>query len=165
MLNESFSCNLNTDVETFLKNKAIRFEKSSNSKTYLILNDENGEILAYFSLSFKSISLDTTKISGTEIKKLDGMSKNAKNIKVFLIGQLGKNSQIKNNCLNLKIIFSEIYGVISQVQSLIGGRVIILECENHPKLISLYESHGYKSIDITEQEGLKTMYIAIAEAK
>jgi len=165
LLNDSFTCPRNIDVETFLKNKAIRFEKTGTSRTYLILNNENGEILGYFSLSFKSLALDTSKISATQVKRLDGISKHAKNIKVFLIGQIGKNSQIENNPLSLKIILSEIYGVIAQVQSLIGGRVIVLECEDHPRLINLYESHGYKVIDITEQESLKTLYIAISEVK
>ncbi|WP_196566874.1 hypothetical protein [Proteus alimentorum] len=69
--------------------KAIRFEQTSNARTYLILND-SGEILAYFSLSFKELTLDNVKISKTKRQQLDGISRKAEKIKVFLIGQIGK---------------------------------------------------------------------------
>lgn len=127
--------------------------------------DEDGLILAYFSLSFKEVTLDTTKISKTQIQRLDGFSKNATTVKAYLIGQIGKNSQIENNPIKLEIILNEIYSVIAQAQALIGGRVIILECENNERLITLYQKHGYKLLDITDKTNLKTMYVAVADVK
>lgn len=163
-MNDEFECSLNTDVDNFLKNKAIAFEKKGTSRTFLML-DENGFILAYFSLSFKEVTLDRTKISKTKIRELDGFSKNATTIKTYLIGQIAKNSKIQNNPLNLNIILNEIYNIIARVQSLIGGRIIILECEDKEPLISMYQQHGYKLLDITDNTNLKTMYIAITDAK
>lgn len=158
-----FECTRNQDVEYFLKNKAINFEKRSTSRTYLIL-DEDGQILSYFSLSFKEVTLNTEKVSGTSIKKLDGFSKTATTVKAYLIGQIGKNSQIQDNPIRLENIFNEIYNVIAQAQSLIGGRVVILECEDNEKLIALYERHGYKILEIIQVDTLKTMYISISDA-
>lgn len=66
----SFTCPKNPDVETFLKYKAIRFEESDNSRTYLILDSDNGNILAYFSLSFKEVSLEYSDISKSQVKRL-----------------------------------------------------------------------------------------------
>lgn len=43
-----------------------------------------------------------------------------------------------------------------------GGRVVILECEDNEKLIALYEKHGYKLLEIVKVDDLKTMYISIA---
>lgn len=54
LINE-FDCPKNLDVERFLKNKAIDFERTHNARTYLIAS-ENGELLAYFSLSFKDVN-------------------------------------------------------------------------------------------------------------
>lgn len=162
-MNESFACPRNPDVERFLKNKAIEFEKRSTARTYLIL-DENGQILSYFSLSFKEVSLDTEKVSKGCIKSLDGFSKCATTIKAYLIGQIGKNSQIEPNPIRLKNIFHEIYNVIAQAQSLVGGRVVILECEDNEKLIALYEGHGYKILEVIQTDNLKTMYISITDA-
>lgn len=130
------------------------------------MDDENGEILAYFALSFKEIVLNTDLISGTQIKKMDGISKKAKSVKAYLIGQIGKNTQLDTNPLNLSYILNEIYNVIAQVQALIGGRVIILECEDQPKLIALYEKHGFKLIETISENSsndLKTMYTVIIE--
>ena len=105
------------------------------------------------------------KVSKTQIQKLDGFSKKATNVKAYLIGQIGKNSQIPNNSIKLDTILNEIYSVIAQAQALIGARVIILECENNQSLISLYEKHGYKLLDITDETNLKTMYVAVADVQ
>lgn len=163
-MNDSFACPQNLDVESFLlnKGKGIRFENSSISRTYLILDGDNGDILAYFSISFKEITINTESLSGTAVKKLNGMSKTANTLKVYLIGQIGKNSLVNPNPIKLDVILSEIYNVISQAQALIGGRVIILECENQPKLIALYERHGFKLIEtMNGSDSLLTMYTSI----
>ncbi|UYZ67635.1 hypothetical protein LP090_05095 [Moraxella bovis] len=96
LLLKEFACPKNPDVERFLHQKALRFEESHNARTYLILS-EMGEILAYFSLSFKEVDLQVDKISKSEIKQLDGINKNANKIRVFLIEQIGKNSLIADN--------------------------------------------------------------------
>lgn len=83
--------------------KAIRFEQTSNARTYLILND-SGEILAYFSLSFKELTLDNVKINKTKRQQLDGISRKAEKIKVFLIEQIGKNTSILDNPISLNFI-------------------------------------------------------------
>ena len=64
--------------------------------------------------------------------------------------------------LNCNITF---IGGGNMAQALIGGRVIILECENNQSLISLYEKHGYKLLDITDETNLKTMYVAVADVQ
>lgn len=163
-MNDSFSCPPNPDVESFLlnKDKGIRFENTSISRTYLIIDDDTGDILAYFSISFKEITLDTSNISKSLIKRLDGINKRAETLKVYLIGQIGKNFSVNNNPIKLDNILNEIYNVISQAQALIGGRVIILECENQPKLIALYERHGFKLIETTNRsDSLLTMYTSV----
>lgn len=45
-----------------------------------------------------------------------------------------------------------------------GGRVIILECEDNERLIALYQAHGYKILEVTPTDDLKTMYISITDA-
>ncbi|EMH8306389.1 acetyltransferase, partial [Acinetobacter baumannii] len=111
---------------------------------------------------FKEITLDTSNISKSLIKRLDGINKRAETLKVYLIGQIGKNFSVNNNPIKLDNILNEIYNVISQAQALIGGRVIILECENQPKLIALYERHGFKLIETTNRsDSLLTMYTSV----
>ncbi len=162
---QEFSCPRNLDVENFLKqdNKAIRFEETDNARTYLILDEESGDILAYFSMSFKELLLSDKKLSKTTIKQMDGITKNAEKIRAFLIGQIGKNSSVEDNPIELQHILDEIYEVIAAARALIGGRIIMLECDNNLSLISYYEKHGFRLID-TDEPGYRTMYTYVAEA-
>ncbi|WP_205655648.1 hypothetical protein [Alcanivorax sp. 24] len=163
----TFACNRNADVENFLKHpgKAIRFEQTDNARTYLILDADNGDILAYFSVSFKELVLEGAKISKNKVRQLDGISKHAERIRAFLIGQIGKNSAIADNPLSLASILDEIYAVVSEARALVGGRIIILECEDCQELIDLYKRHGFTLIDIEGNSGtlLRTMYTHVTE--
>lgn len=90
-------------------------------------------------------------MSGVKRKELDGFSTSAQQVKAFLIGQLGKNDNIPNSMLNLETILSAgIYPILISAQRLLGGRVVLLECENTPGLIRLYERAGYKLLQLGE---------------
>lgn len=155
LLLQQFTCKRNSDIELFLRNKAIRFETASAATTHLILGEQG--LLGYFSLSFKSIEVDVSK---TLLKKLTSGLTNSNRLNVYLIAQIGKNESISNNNLNLKYIIDEILGLIHTAQKAVGGKVIILECEDNPSLIKLYEQHGFHLIDTkSDENGLKTMYI------
>ena len=109
-----------------------------------MIEDSTGHLLAYFTLTFKEVEL-TAVVSGSQRKALDGFSKSAQRIRAFLIGQLGKNHGIPSNPLNIKHILDDgIYPILLDAKRLLGGRVVLLECENSPGLIKLYEQAGYK---------------------
>ncbi|WP_050978450.1 hypothetical protein [Beggiatoa alba] len=99
-------------------------------------------IYGYFSLSFKEIII-TPDVSKTKVKSLDGFSKKAERIKTYLIGQLGKNFNIQDNPLNLTRILECIFPIFEQAQTLIGGRVILLECEDIPALVNIYQREKF----------------------
>ncbi|MDE9563233.1 acetyltransferase [Xenorhabdus bovienii] len=141
----SFSCPSNRDVESFLHLKLIRFERANATRTHLIL-DEKGFILAYFSLTFKELPTYNLAISKTRMKKLNGISKNANSLKVYLIGQIAKNFSLDHNPITLKDILISIDFIIEKAQKLIGGRITILECQDNPQLIALYEKHGLEKL-------------------
>lgn len=157
---KDFACPKNLDVERFLHQKALRFEESDNARTYLILS-EMGDILAYFSLSFKEVKLQTDKMSKSEIKNLDGINKNANHIRVFLIGQIGKNSLITHNPISLADILLQINKVLLKTKELIGGRAVILECQPIDKLLNLYHEHGFKALRVVDDSQMKTLYYTL----
>ena len=68
------------------------------------------------------------------------------------------NFAIENNEINLNYLLQEICTIISIAKDLIGGRTIILECENIDSLIRLYENHGFTRINIESPDELITMY-------
>lgn len=119
---------------------------------------ENGEIVAYFSLSFKEVVLQVDKISKSEIKQLDGINKNANKIRVFLIGQIGKNSLIADNPIKLADIFNEIERILLKAKQLVGGRAVILECQPIAKLLALYKHHEFKPLAVVNDDEMLTLY-------
>lgn len=128
------------------------------------MDEATGDLLAYFSVSFKELILEGTGLSKTKIRSLDGISKNAERIRSFLIGQLGENMAINGNPIGLADILNEAYAVFAAAKQLIGGRVIILECENIPELIAYYERHGFALIEtVTGDSDLRALYIHIVE--
>lgn len=44
------------------------------------------------------------------------------------------------------LILEFIFGVINLIREYIGGRVILIEVDNNPKLIELYENYGFERI-------------------
>ncbi|WP_228005765.1 acetyltransferase [Xenorhabdus sp. BG5] len=97
-------------------------------------------------------------ISKTKIKKFNGISKNANTIKVYLIGQVAKNFSLNENPIKFKDIFLYAKNIINISKTLIGGRVIALECENTPQLIALYMKHGLEKLPTKgESNSLITM--------
>lgn len=102
-------------------------------------------IKAYFTLSFKEIILDATNVSKSKAKKLDGISKNAENIRAYLLGQIGKADTCGPE-IRLSALMNYVYQLLAEAQGLVGGRVILLECEDNNKLISLYKNCGFERL-------------------
>ena len=101
-------------------------------------------------------------ISKSEVKRLDGINKNAEKIKAYLIGQLRKNFSVVPNEITLDLILDEVYAIIDEAKTLIGGRAVILECDKKQKLIDLYKENGFDELINSPQEPLVTMYTYIA---
>jgi hypothetical protein len=150
-----FSCVQDIDIELFLRKKAIEFEKLSKAKTYLIF-DENAMyegrfiILGYISVSLKVLILPDT-MSIRQRKDIDGYHGKIhgmpiREIPCYLIGQLAKNSNIKNNALNGSNLIDFASAVIENAVDAVGGRYMMIECHDNQNLINFYKSNGFKPI-------------------
>jgi hypothetical protein len=141
-----FSCK-DKDVENFLKTKAFEFDLRNKSRTYLILEKEpfvKGiiKVLAYFTLSLKILEFEPS-ISKNLIKNIDGFSKNINSVAVMLIGQFGKDEILAKN-INGNAFFDICLGIIGNVQNLIGGRMVLVECLPLEKIVAFYSKNGFK---------------------
>ena len=136
------------------------FEKQSLCATHLIFDDDypDHQMLGYFSLSFKEVQLHTD-VSIGKAKKLKSNKKGEqRRVRSFLIGQLGKNFSVQNNPLDLDKILLEVFNRVEIARKEIGGKSVVLECEDTQKLIDLYERHGFKFLQKDEDgDGLVTM--------
>jgi hypothetical protein len=148
-------CCKDKDVETFLKNKAIDFEKRDKSRTYLVYDDEvfrSGDvsITAYFTLSLKSLEFRDT-LSRNRIKEIDGFSKEVNGIAIVLIGQFGKNES-KATEVSGKDILDLCMDIIYQVHTLVGGRHILIECRDIDKVVEFYRSNNFELLQMDKQD-------------
>ena len=125
-----FFCTKNSDVETFLRDKAITFEKASRARTYLILDEEaltDGKIniIAYFTVSMKALNL-REGISKNVRKHLDGLgNKQGSTFVVYLIGQLGKNDTYRSE-IDGKELITRAIATIKEAYEIVGGGIFSL---------------------------------------
>jgi hypothetical protein len=66
---QTFKCNKNIDLQDFLHNKALLFEKNLRSRTYLYINNNTKNVVAYFTIAISTLYTDN--ISSEVIKLLD----------------------------------------------------------------------------------------------
>ncbi len=139
----SFSCPKNPEIENFLHQKAIMFAKRRISITYLVFN-ETMRFIGYFTLTHKAISVPVDSVSKTLAKKLKTYSRyeestNSFEVSAFLIAQFGKNYAVSANISGDELMNSVLM-ILQQIQTMIGGSVVFLECEHEPKLVSFYQN-------------------------
>ncbi len=148
-----FSCPLNMDVERFLKEQAIEFAKKHQAVTYLVLSQEDAELLGYFSITIKPLVVKAEPFSNTARRKLARFSeidksKQTYNLAAYLIAQLGKNfnGRIKGRITGQELLEA----AVRQTQDLqyqAGGMVVFVEADNKELLLSFYENYGFKRFD------------------
>ncbi len=148
----SFSCPLNPDVEYFLKRTAIEFAKQSISSTYLIMASYKDQyvLCVYFSLANKVFCISKDSLPSKNWKrrmaKFGQFDKSVQRytISAPLIGQLGKNY---SNGYDKLITGDELLKLaldkVREMQYIVGGKIVYLECEKKDKLIEFYQSNGF----------------------
>ena len=155
----SFSCNQDADIQYFLENRAVEFEKLSKARTYLAFDEEQLRsqsalssliIYGYISLAVKvlSVSGDT---SNQMRKKLDGYNakchgKPIADFPCYLIGQLARNLDVDKTILPGRVIFQKAYDIILDAANAVGGRLIMVECKDDVHLIQFYKQSGFEEI-------------------
>lgn len=148
-----FSCEKNPDVERFLKKNAIEFTKKNQSVTYLVFSVEDGELLGYFTIALKPLTVRGETISNTVKKKLLRISEldnetQTYTMSAYLIAQLGKNFA---NEANKRITGDELleaaWNKIEEMQYRAGGVVTFLEANNEEKLLSFYNDNRFQKFD------------------
>ena len=148
-----FSCPKNPDVERFLKKSAIEFTKKNQSVTYLVFSKDNGEMLGYFTLALKPLTIRGEMVSNTTRKKLLRVSEldeksDTYTMSAYLIAQLGKNyADDRDKDITGKELIELAWIIIEKAQYMFGGMVTFLEAENEEKLLSFYRNSRFSQFD------------------
>ena len=146
-----FSCPVNNDVEYFLLVKAIEFARQGYSQTHLVFASYKDKpvLVGYFTLANKYIAIKSSsrvisKNMQRRLSKFGHYNEETKSyyISAQLIGQLGKNK----NYVNL-ITGSELLRLacetVKEVQNIVGGKFVYLECEDKERLKEFYKTNGF----------------------
>lgn len=149
---EDYKCELNPDVEYFLKEKAIIFSKQDISRTFLVMSDYQGKdvIVGYFAITNKATTVKKFIISNSKRKKILRYAEYNNDSKGYtialpLIGQLGKNyNNGYNKLISGDILLKFACDKIKETQNILGGRYVFLECEDIDKLREFYEDNGFE---------------------
>ncbi|WP_456466156.1 hypothetical protein [Persephonella sp.] len=155
---KTFHNPLNQDVEDFLHNKSIDFEKRGISRTFIFLDNNKPKVLAFFSLALEVLHLQDIK-SKNKRKKLAKGFDNKEYIPVFLIAQLGKSHDVKKG--EGKIILETSIIFVKRASDYVGGKYVFLDIikkddDSHQKLLEFYLNYGFTELmEIkTEEETL-----------
>ncbi|MBQ7193381.1 MAG: hypothetical protein IJR98_03310 [Synergistaceae bacterium] len=156
----SFSCAYDEDIQKFLHNRAVEFERLSKSRTYLIVSEEEFEnpevafdeftIYGYISLAVKVFTVPETT-SNRQRQQLDGFSakehgKQISNFPCYLIGQLARNSNVPKESISGAELLNFAYDIIAISVDAVGGRNILVECHNNKKLLQFYLDNEFYKI-------------------
>lgn len=166
-----FSCPQNFEVESFLKNKAIQFAKQKISVSFLVFDSEV-RLVGYFTLAHKMASVQVKVLKSKEqrkkIERYARLEKDSQvyNVSSYLIAQIGKNYKLDYKfSISGNELMDQALNVLRQVQRLVGGGVVFLECEDKKALLNFYQNehnkfHPYGE-RFSKKEGESTKYIQL----
>ena len=148
-----FSCPLNKEVESYLKDstRAVQSSQMSSSVTYLAFDSRTNDLLGYFTLMMKAYAVRSDALNSANkrlIKRFSEVDSSGNfTAAVYLIAQIGKNfalpedDQIEGSELLLAAM-----NVFCETKKAIGGKLVMVEREaDRPKLLEFYNANGFKS--------------------
>ena len=139
-------------VQSFLQNNAEEFARQHKSVTYLVFSSDMLELLGYFTLAIKPITVHYKMVSRTTeraFKKTGNFDEeqNTYTVAAYLIAQLGRNfaPSLKNTITGKELLQLALYR-LKLIQRDVGGTVVFLEAQDNGKVLSFYASNGFKEL-------------------
>ena len=132
-----------TEFETALPTKLLDINGEVITE---FASDEKREIIAYFALSSKSVSISCDFLSNSlqrKVKRYGIYNPTTNNVQAsaYLIAQFGKNAEISSaDSISGDALMELVFSVLKEVQHNIGGGIAFLECEDRPKLLDFYKN-------------------------
>lgn len=153
----NFSCEEDSDIESFLHKRAILFEETAKARTYLICDQEElykdnlvlNELVIY---GYISIALNVLTVSDTVSnrlrKELDGFNakkkgKQLESFPCYLIGQLSRNSCVPKGCITGDELIEYANYIIQTAVQRVGGRYMMIECQDDEHLKEFYQKNNF----------------------
>lgn len=140
---KTFVCAKNADVQDFLHNKAITFERNLRSCTYLYVSNADKSVAGYFSIGI-TYTL-TNKLDKAVVKFLDGYTDETIAIPCYLIGQLGKSDICKEKIGSF--LLDDALSIIDKSQDSLKGRFVLIDSVNDDRVINFYKENSFIALE------------------
>lgn len=164
---ESFECSKNSDVQYFLHKTARLIEETNKGRTYLVVTTSSYEnlnspleIVGYFTLALKYFEFKPD-VSNTLKKKLNGLSSEVDGVACYLIGQLGRNDNTSARVAG-SVLLDLALDRIQEAKDVVGGRFVLVECEQNLKLISFYEINNFIRIPDDSDDSMAQLFCLLS---
>jgi hypothetical protein len=160
---KEFSCARNTDVQSFIREKAIRYERSGLSRAYLYLKTNKSignrySVVAYFAIAITSV--DFTGVSRSKRTKVLGGTPGRDDQEHFgglLVAQLARDDSYDSAVIDGTELLEDCEAMVEQGRIYLGGRMLYVDCRE--ELVRFYERNGYKVLKtVPEERDLFTMF-------
>ena len=149
-----FECKRDSDIETFLRQQAIPYEKAHKSRTYLIVKSDSTrsmEIIGYFAVALSNIKIPDG-LSKSMKKKL-GFTSKTEILPCYLIGQLGKNDLYWKD-IEGRLLVDQAMNILLKGRELVGGKFVIVDCKDIDSVTTFYESNGFIRVQLDSEREL-----------
>ena len=148
----SFAVPLNSEVEDFIRKKALQATKLKSSISYLVIDEDLADIVGYFTLLVKPFTIQAASLSSKNRRLIarfaeENTEAGDYTASVYLIAQIGKNYAIDEP---LQISGGDLLNMaldkLRAAQDLVGGKLVLVEREaDRAKLLEFYNANGFKS--------------------
>ena len=119
-------------------------------------------IVAYYTISLAPISIeDKGKFSRSFMRKVE-RHVGAGEYATYLIGQLGRNNSTVKEELSGEVILKAAIDTIKKASNIVGGRLVLAECEDALGLVAFYEKYGFKEVNRrTGESGILVQFLKV----
>lgn len=145
---KNFHTKLDTDVETFLVEKAIDYENTGAGRTYLIVNPKNGnDIYGFFTIGLNTLNFkdgfDDVDLpyNGAELYKDN-------NLPVYVLFLIGKNDTCPKKIKMFEIFNDYGISIIQQSKHNVGGSILYIDCTDN--LVEKYAKLKFEQFSVHE---------------
>lgn len=147
---------INEDVQYFLRDRCIQFERVALARTTLVFMPYRGQsvLVGYYSISSKPLTISKKNwhcLSKNVQHKLMPMGYRTEResyaVSSILLGQLGLNFQFRQqHLLSGSELLGLAYESIKAANEVLGGLVLYVEVDNEPHLRQFYTQNGFSQI-------------------
>ena len=148
----SFAVPLNSEVEDFIRKKALQATKLKSSISYLVIDEDLADVVGYFTLLVKPFTIQAASLSSKNRRLIarfaeENTEAGDYTASVYLIAQIGKNYAIEEPLqISVGDLLNMALDKLRAAQDLVGGKLVLVEREaDRTKLLEFYNANGFKS--------------------